>query len=169
MRRAALPGLLVLVVVLVPALSGCANMLGRMKRAIRSPGEQLVALPASVSKQYHCDGKRLPYLKVEENEIAPDLVEAGSAFNHRIVYAMCPRQPTQVVPGTLDTRIRYKGQVIVDDKVKDYEIKPGRWIVDSLVHLPESAETGVYALEVEFRSPTLRIDEKATFGVEGKR
>jgi hypothetical protein len=165
MRRRALLGLLALVL----ASTGCANLLGRMKRAMRSPGEQLVALPASVSKEYHCDEKHLPYLKVEKNEIAPNLVEAGSAFNHRIVYAMCPRHVTEVVPGTLDTRIRYKGQVIVDDKVKDYEIKPGRWIVDSLVHLPESAETGVYALEVEFRSPTLRMDEKATFGVEGKR
>lgn len=165
MRRALVVGLLAAAL----AAAGCANMIGRMKRAMRSPGEQLVALPGAVSKQYHCDHKHLPYLKVEKNEIAPVLVDAGSAFNHRLVYAMCPVHPTDVVAGTLDTRIRYKGQVIVADVVKNYEIKPGRWIVDSLVHLPEKAETGVYSLEVDFQSPTLHMDERATFGVEGQR
>ncbi len=62
--------------------------------------------------------------------------------------------------------MRFKGEVVLIDRVAGFEIKPGRWSVDSSVRLPETAETGVYALEVHFHEGTVRLDESLTFGVD---
>jgi hypothetical protein len=78
---------------------------------------------------------------------------------------MCPDRPTEVVEGRLSTRIRFRGRPIVRQTDSHYEIKPGRWMVDALVHLPENAEPGVYAYEVEFESDRLVFEKSLTFVV----
>jgi hypothetical protein len=83
-----------------------------------------------------------------------------------MIYSMCPQNPTEVVVGKLHTRIRHRGTPIVRDTVNDYEIRPGRWIVDAFVTVPEAAQPGVYAFEVEFESTTLTFDERITFVVD---
>ena len=64
--------------------------------------------------------------------------------------------------------IRFKGEPIVTETLEPFEIKPGRWIVDAFIVLPESAEEGVYALELRFISNAseIEIDESVTFGVD---
>jgi hypothetical protein len=78
---------------------------------------------------------------------------------------MCPTLPTEVVQGKLSTRIRFKGSPIVQQTDTLYEIKPGRWVVDAIVHLPEQAETGIYAYEFEFDSNSLAFEKSLTFVV----
>ena len=146
---------------------GCATTVGKFRRAVREPGEKLADMPGKVAKQYACaEKKHKPFFELERNEINPNRLTPGSKFNHRIVYAMCPRHATEVVEGTLHTRIRFKGRVIVDDKVDHFEIKPGRWVVDSFVRLPKAAEPGIYALEMRFQSASIRLNERLNFGVE---
>ena len=147
---------------------GCApsQWLGSARRAFREPGEHLVALPQEIADEYDCGTRPLPHFQLERNEVNPVRVRAGAEFNHRIVYALCPTAPTAVVPGELTTRIVFKGRDLVVDSIPDFEIKPGRWIVDAFVRLPESAETGVYALEIGFASEAIRFAESVTFGVE---
>ena len=149
---------------------GCATpvWVGKIRRATREPGQELVDLPGKVERQYDCDEKKLPFFRLEKNELSPSRVRAGGEFNHRIVYAMCPENPTDVVEGTLVTRIRFKGRPIVTETLEPFEIKPGRWIVDAFIALPENAEEGVYALELRFTSDgaEIEIDEGITFGVD---
>ena len=158
-----------LVALLVGAV-GCATpvWVGKLRCAVREPGQELVDLPEKVERQYDCKEKKLPFFRLEKNELNPNRVRPGGEFNHRMVYAMCPRNPTEVVEGTLVTRIRFKGRPIVTETLDPFEIKPGRWIVDSFIALPENAEVGVYALELHFTSEgsEIEIDEGITFGVD---
>jgi hypothetical protein len=158
-----------LVLALCLSLAGCASSqtLGRMRRATRDPGQKLLDLPDKVAKDYACKERVLPWFKLERNEINPKRVEPGSQLNHRIEYALCPEKPTEVVTGTLTTRVRFKGEVVLDEQIPDFEIKPGRWRVDAFVRLPEAAESGVYALEIHFQQGRVRMDESLTFGVDG--
>jgi hypothetical protein len=158
-----------LALVLCVMLSGCASsqLVGRMRRASRDPGQMLLDLPDKVEKRYACKERVLPWFKLERNEINPKRVEPGSQLNHRIEYALCPKSATAVVTGTLTTRVRFKGQVVKLEEIPDFEFKPGRWRVDAFVRLPESAEPGVYALEIHFAEGNVRINQSLTFGVDG--
>jgi len=158
-----------LVALLIGAVA-CATpvWVGNLRRALREPGQELVDLPGKVERQYDCKEKKLPFFRLEKNELNPRLVHPGGELNHRIVYAMCPESPTAVIEGTLVTRIRFKGEPILNETLDPFEIKPGRWIVDAFIVLPESAEEGVYALELSFTSESseIVIDESVTFGVD---
>jgi hypothetical protein len=143
------------------AVSGCATL----KKTFRKPGEKLESFPEAVWEEYDCDSQKRPFFIIEENELVPEKVSPGGDFNHRMIYVMCPRQATETVQGDLQTRIRFRGSPIVRKTTKAYEIKPGRWIVDSEVVLPEEAEPGVYAFELAFKSRSLSFDKSLTFVV----
>lgn len=159
-----------LTALLIGAL-GCATpvWVGKVRRAVREPGQELVDLPPKIQRQYDCDEKKLPFFQLEKNELNPLRVHPGGEFNHRMVYVMCPENPTDVIEGILVTRIHFKGKPIVSETLDPFEIKPGRWIVDAFIALPENAEVGVYALELRFTSKTseIEIHEGITFGVDG--
>jgi hypothetical protein len=82
-----------------------------------------------------------------------------------MVYVMCPRRPTGVVAGRLLTRIRFRGDPIVRETRDAYEIRPGRWVVDAEVSLPDDAEPGVYAYEIAFQGQALNFRKSLTFVV----
>jgi hypothetical protein len=157
-------------VVLLIGVLGCATpiWLGKIRRAVREPGQELVDLPGKVERQYDCEEKKLPFFRLERNELNPLRVHPGGELNHRMVYAMCPQHPTEVIEGVLVTQIRFKGRPIVSETLDKFEIQPGRWIIDAFITLPENAEMGVYALELRFKSETseIEIDEGITFGVD---
>jgi hypothetical protein len=46
-----------------------------------------------------------------------------------------------------------------------YEIKPGRWVVDAEVSLPDDADPGVYAYELEFEGAGVSFEKRLTFVV----
>ena len=155
-----------LAVLLALALTlGCVNVTGPILKAMRKPGEQLTTFPDVVWAEYDCDKKKRPFFAVERNELMPRQIKPGGDFNHRMVYVMCPKRSTEVVKGLLRTRVRFKGRPIVRQADEGYEIKPGRWTIDSLIQLPEAAEPGVYAYEVQFKSPKLRFAKSLTFVV----
>jgi hypothetical protein len=158
-----------LVALLIGAV-GCTTpvWVGKIRRAVREPGQELVDLPEKVERQYDCQEKRLPFFRLEKSELSPIRVRPGEEFNHRMVYAMCPENPTEVIEGTLVTRIRFKGEPILTETLEAFEIKPGRWIVDAFIAIPETAEVGVYALELRFTSQSseIEIDTGITFGVD---
>ncbi len=145
--------------------TGCATQRWALVKHFRAPGEQIRDFPEVVWEQYDCALQHRPFFVVEENELFPSRVEAGGDFNHRLVYAMCPSEPTGVVAGQLVTRIRFKGRPIVRQNEERWEIKPGRWVVDTSVELPESAEPGVYAYELEFASDSIAFEKQLTFVV----
>lgn len=128
--------------------SGCTSIQS-LRASLRSPGEKNVDLPEEVADEYHCDKRPLPFFEVEEYQVLPQRVKPGGELSHRLVYVMCPRARTEVLPGTLTTRVLFKGREIVTDSVR-YELKPGRWRKDQTVQLPSTAAPGVYSLDLEF-------------------
>jgi hypothetical protein len=145
---------------------GCANFVAGVKRSLREPGEHFQTFPEEVWKEYGCGERALPFLEIEKSELLPRRMKAGEEFNHRLVYALCPRHPTAVVSGTLHTRILHRNTPVVRETDEHYDLKPGRWAVDAFVKVPEDAETGIYSIEIEFVSAALRFEETFTFAVE---
>ena len=148
--------------------TGCAPARWSVVKQFRNPGEKLETFPEQVWDEYDCGSQKQPFLIVERNELTPKTVVAGGNFGHRWVYIMCPAVPTATVEGTLATRIRFKGQPIVQDVDPDFEIRPGRWTVDAFVHLPDDAEPGIYAYEIEFESEPLLFKKSLTFLVTAR-
>ena len=145
---------------------GCSSAISALQLAIRQPGERLKAFPEKVWSQYECDRKRLPFLEIEQMDLSPRRLRPGQEFSQRLVYALCPERPSGVVTGELDTRILYRGRTIVQQHTPSYDLKPGRWVVDAFVQLPDDAEGGIYAFEVRFRSRKLNFKKTLSFAVE---
>jgi hypothetical protein len=162
-RRHRLPGALV---ALGLVALGCASVAGSLRKSFREPGEHFEAFPEEVWKEYECEGRKLPFFKLERIELLPRKLRAGDEFNHRIVYALCPEHSSEVLAGTLHTRIRFRGAPVVSESDPAYEFKPGRWIVDAFVSVPEQAEAGIYSMELAFESAALSFEESRTFLVE---
>lgn len=145
--------------------TGCAGTRWWLQKSLRSPGEDLVDFPEAVWQEYDCDSQKRPFFVIERNELVPPRVRSGGEFNHRVVYVMCPLNPTEVVTGSLATRIRFKGAPIMVDTQPAWDLKPGRWVVDATVALPEDAEPGIYTYELQFESEPVTFDKRLTFVV----
>ena len=154
------------VVALCILASGCANLIDSTRMNLRQPGERLRDLPDSVAEQYACSERALPHVEIESNELLPKRLRPGGELNHRLIYALCPKSPTDVVRGRLQTLIRHRGEAFVIEEIDDYELKPGRWVIDAFIELPKDAESGVYALEVVFLSKGLKFEKSVTFAVQ---
>lgn len=142
---------------------GCASLRWSIQKALRDEGIENQSFPEQVWEEYDCETQRRPFFILEKNELVPPKVKPGGEFNHRMVYVMCPLRATAVVAGQFSTRIRFKGEAIVENTDRSYEIKPGRWVVDAFVEIPEDAEPGVYAYEIEFNGKGLAFDKSLTF------
>lgn len=144
---------------------GCAGVRWSVQKALRDPGERLETFPEEVWTEYGCEERERPFFAIEKNELVPPRVVSGGEFNHRLVYVLCPEQPTEVVSGRLLTRIRFRGDPIVRETTEAYELKPGRWVVDAEVQLPRDAEPGVYAYEIAFQGGDVAFERRLTFVV----
>ena len=148
--------------------SGCAGARWWLEKSLRHPGEELKDFPEAVWQEYDCGSQKRPFFIIERNELVPPEVRSGGEFNHRFVYVMCPVNPTEVVTGKLATRIRFKGSPIVVDTLPAWDLKPGRWVVDASVALPENAEPGIYTYELQFESAPVAFDKSLTFVVRAR-
>jgi hypothetical protein len=131
----------------------------------RTAGERLLDFPEPVAEEYRCTKRRLPFIEVETSELIPKRMHPGDRLNHRFVYVMCPERVSGVIAGTLHTRIQYRGVTVHSDSIKK-DLKPGRWVVDSFVTLPEQAKTGIYAIEARFVGPKGRFSFHSDFLVD---
>ena len=145
----------------VMSLLGCAQL----QFHLREPGEVNRGFPEEVAAEYDCAKRRLPFFEVELDQLVPDRVAPGREFNHRLQYVVCPVEATEVVRGTLHTRILFRGEAI-HSETSPRELRPGRWVVDEFIRLPSDAQPGIYALQSEFRSPHGHFDARSTFLVE---
>jgi len=146
---------------MLAAASGCAML--QMK--LREPGQKNKGFPEDVAYEYNCEKRPLPWFQVEQNEVLPDKLTPGEEFNHRMSYVMCPQDVTDVVSGTMYTRILFRGKPVLQEKQK-HDLLPGRWVLDAFVTLPNDLKPGIYALQAEFKSKKGNFEAKSTFLVE---
>lgn len=144
----------------------CAHLPSPLDRPFRKPGERLASFPEEVTAEFACAKKKLPWLFVERQELWPKRVRAGAELGHRLVYVLCTAAPTEVVPGKFETRIVHRSNAVVLESLPNYDLRPGRWIIDFFVQVPPDAAQGVYALEVAFEGAALKFVREETFAVE---
>jgi hypothetical protein len=156
------------IIVLVGLLFGldACTAVWNVQKTLRKPGQKSLALPEKIWRQYDCAHMRLPFLKVEVNQLIPPRLEPGHEFNHRLTYAMCTNERADEIMGRLYTRIYFRGQRIVNEVDPNYAMRPGRWRVDTFITLPRDVEIGVYSLELQFVSHHLKFRQNHSFVVE---
>jgi hypothetical protein len=141
----------------------------QLQLTLRKPGERNKAFPEKVAKQYHCSKRPLPFVAIEESDVLPTKLNPGDELNHRLVYVMCPAKATDVVSGTLHTRILFEGQVIDQDN-NAFKLKPGRWEIVNLFDVQPQALPGVYSFAIEFSEPpgkgSRQLQAESTFIVQ---
>jgi hypothetical protein len=141
----------------------------QLQLALNKPGERNKTFPEKVAKQYHCDRRPLPFVEIEKSDLVPNTLQPGGQFHHRLVYVMCPAKSTDVVAGTLHTRVLFEGRVIDRDK-NPFKFKPGRWEIVDLFDVQELAQPGVYSFAIVFEESAAknarRLERESTFIVE---
>ena len=135
-------------------LSGCTTLYQQAVAATRQPGEQISTTPDQVWKELDCANRERPFVRAESMEVLPEMIRPGGRVNYRLIYVMCPAKPSEVIKTRVARRMLFKGEQVARNVNDAFEIKPGRWVVDSFFTLPVDSPLGVYALEVVFEAPS---------------
>ena len=162
-----------MLVALSLALVGCSST-ANLKQvyhtviaSMRSPGEKMVQTPEDTREKYSCVAYKKRVFHLEEVQILPAVVTSGKEINQRLRYAFCPSIPSDVLRGHITRAIYFEGRKIFRDTT-DYEFKPGTWIIDAFVGIPEEAQSGVYAIDVVLKYKNQTIKDSHSFVVKRK-
>lgn len=112
-----------------------------------------------------CARRQLPYVIAEKSAVEPSQVRAGQATHVRITYAACLPKSTSALMGTLRTRVRMNEETVQDRTEQNYAIKAGRWALDTKINVPESAKSGLYKVELEFKNESTSFSRSQQFRV----
>lgn len=142
-------------VFLIGSVVGCSDIQQQIVAAARQPGDHVATTPEQLWKESTCERSERPSVKVESLEVLPEKIKPGGRVNYRLTYAMCPVNKFSETLAARTTRtINYKGQEVARNSKESFELKAGRWTVDSFFTLPLEAPLGVYALEVAVQTAT---------------
>ena len=137
----------------IAMLSGCSTLYQQAVAVVRQPGEQIAATPDQVWQDFDCARRERPFVRAESMEVVPETIKPGARVNYRLIYVMCPVKPSEVIKTRVSRKMLFKGEQVARNVNEAFEIKPGRWVVDSFFTLPADSPLGVYALEVSFDAP----------------
>jgi hypothetical protein len=137
----------------VMTLYGCSAIHQQIVAAVRQPGDRLATTPETVLKESNCAKRERPFMRFESLEILPERVKPGARVNYRVIYVMCPLKLSESIKTRVTRNMLFKGEQVALNVKDGFELKPGRWIVDSFFTLPPDSPMGVYALEVAFDTP----------------
>ena len=140
-------------IAIVATLSGCTTLYQQTIAALRQPGEQITASPDQVWQDFDCRKRERPFVRAESMEVVPEMIKPGRRVNYRLIYVMCPLKPSEVIRTRVSRRLLFNGEQVARSINDAFELKPGRWVVDSFLTLPGDSPLGVYALEVSFDAP----------------
>jgi len=140
-------------VLFVMTVSACSAIYQQVVATSRQPGEQIASTPDKVWQELNCANRKRPFVQVEAMEVLPEMIKPGGRVNYRLVYVLCPLKPSEVLKTRLVRNMFFKGERVAGNVKDSFDLKPGRWIVDSFFTLPPESPFGVYALEVGFETP----------------
>ncbi|MGF1644068.1 MAG: hypothetical protein ACFCUJ_10515 [Thiotrichales bacterium] len=121
------------------------------KRGLQPKVEQIATID-EIWESADCANRRLPYLKLTRHDMFPAEIVAGATVNHRFEYTLCLRGNDRPIIGDLTRRIYFGGKPVLTDTSSNVELKPGHWVVDAFITVPEQAPPGSYEMEVKFDS-----------------
>jgi hypothetical protein len=161
-----------MLVALLLLFAGCAStapvqrMYQTLAASMRKPGEKMVRTLEETQKEYSCAAYRKPVFKLEEVQVLPEIVTRGKEINQRLRYAFCPSTPAETLRGNVRRTVHSNGKVIFSDTAS-YEFKPGTWIIDAFIGVPEQARNGVYGADVVLQWKNQRLKGSGSFVVRG--
>lgn len=120
----------------------------------------------AVWNEYNCGSKKLPFIIIERDDIAPSAVRPSQEFRYRFVYAACISGNQKTIKGTLDRKIYYRSRLIYQDVKRDFVVKPGRWDVTALVQVPPKAVSGTYSFDLTLKTPVTTVTRSSIFIVK---
>ena len=118
----------------------------------RTAGAKLLDPPQKVSGDFDCPSRPQPWVLLQTQELWPPQLSVSDELAEKFVYVLCPARGQAELRGTLTRRVRTRGQVIWSDAERDYELKPGRWVVELFLTIPAEATAGSYEFEVSFET-----------------
>jgi len=142
------------------ALTGCSALYQQAVAAIRQPGDHITTTPDQVWLDFECARRKRPFVQVESMEVVPQMIKPGGRANYRLIYVMCPLEPSETIKTRVQRRMLFRGHQVARNVNNDFELKPGRWVVDSFFTLPPESPLGVYALEVGFETPNGQVHKQ---------
>jgi hypothetical protein len=144
----------------IVAIPGCSAIYQQVVAASRQPGEQIATTPDKVWQELDCANRERPFVRAESMEVLPEMTKPGGRVNYRLIYVMCPMKPSETIKTRVSRRMLFKGKQVARNVNEAFELKPGRWVVDSFFTLPVDSPLGVYALEVGFEAPNGQAHKK---------
>jgi len=84
---------------------------------------------------------------LEAAEVTPSALLPGEKLYHRFHYVLCPAASAFPVSGKIIRTVRLRKVKIFTD-VTEHAFKPGSWVVDAAVIVPEDARSGEYTFDV---------------------
>jgi hypothetical protein len=131
------------------ALSGCTAIHQQIVAAARQAGEKVVTTPEKVVQESKCAKREQTVVHFESLEVLPETVKPGARVNYRLIYVMCPlKKFSETVKARVTRNMLFNGEQVAHNVKEIFELKAGRWAVDSFFTLPPESPLGVYALEV---------------------
>lgn len=110
----------------------------------RGSGHRLLArLPATESSQ-DCDNRQLPFFRVLESNVEPERLQPGGRFSHRVVYALCPADPTARLTAIVIRQLRGSAGSVLVQETDNLQLRPGTWASDEELAVPADTAPGRY-------------------------
>jgi hypothetical protein len=135
-------------------LSGCSAIHQQIVATARQPGEHIVTTPERIARESNCAKRERPFVQVESMEVLPEMVKPGARVNYRLVYVMCPlKKFSDTMKARVTRNMFFKGEQVAGSVKDAFELKAGRWAVDSFFTLPPESPLGIYGLEVSLETP----------------
>ena len=135
------------------SLTGCTTLYQQAVVATRQAGEQIATTPDKVWQELDCSNRERPFVRAESMQVLPEMIRPGGRVNYRLVYVMCPARPSEVIQTRVARRMLFKGEQVARNVNDNFEVKPGRWVIDSFFTLPVNSPVGEYSIEVVFEAP----------------
>jgi hypothetical protein len=136
------------------ALAGCTAIHQQIVAAARQAGEKVVTTPEKVVQESKCAKRKQSVVDFESLEVLPETVKPGARVNYRLIYVMCPlKKFSDTVKARVTRNMLFKGEQVAQNVKEIFELRAGRWAVDSFFTLPPESPLGVYALEVGLEAP----------------
>jgi hypothetical protein len=150
-----------LLLLLAFSASGCASIQDvhqEMLKSLRTPGETMDKSPEETESIYleSCRMQSSRNLVHLEAEVIPNRVADGNEVNHRITYSVC-KSGKGNIDGEIIRKVYYGNAAVFQDRTR-YVFKPGTWIVDAFIKVPEKAGPGKY-----------EVDTVVSYGGKSKR
>lgn len=133
---------------------------------VPKPGKKMVMAPELTWESEGCESRPSPYIRVERSELTAPTVQPGNSIVYRFPYSACVFAQPGYIPGRFRTTISFAGKALSTRSDDTFPVETGKWVVDTDISVPKSAEPGVYSIEATLAAKNMTIQDRINFTVQ---